>query len=105
MIFVGGRGSKIADKRGKGISEEVNLGKYWRDVLEKYSPNLCRGWTATVGEGTKNTYRTSESRESELKGARHNLMVEKGNLALNKKEKKNEGQSSHPLRIKCTATT
>ena len=87
------------------MSEEVNLGKYWRYVLEKYSPNLCRGWTATVGEGTENTYLTSESRESELKGARHNLMVEKGNLALNKKEKKNEGQSSHPLRIKCIATT
>ena len=60
---------------------------------------------ATVVEGTKNTYLTSESRESELKGARHSPMVEKGNLALNKKEKKKERQSSHPLRIKCIATT
>ena len=58
---------------------------------------------ATVGEGTEDTYLTTKSRESELKGAQHNLMVEKGNLALNKKEKKNEGQNSHPLRIKCTA--
>ena len=38
----------------------------------------------------KDTYLTSENRELELKGARRNLRVENGNLALNKKEKKNE---------------
>ena len=59
---------------------------------------------ATVGEGTEDTYLTTKSRESELKGAQHNL-VEKGNLALNKKEKKNEGQNNHLLHIKCIATT
>ena len=40
---------------------------------------------ATVVEGIENTYLISESRESELKGAQRSLMVEKGNLALNKK--------------------
>ena len=60
---------------------------------------------ATVVEGTENTYLTLESQESELKRARRNPMVEKGNLALNKKEKKKERQSSHPLRIKCIAIT
>ena len=104
MVNVEGRGSKTADKRGKGIFEEVNLGKYWQDVLGKYSPNSCKGWMAIVVEGTKNTYLTSESRESELKGARCSPMVEKGNLALNKKEKKKE-RHNHPLRIKCIATT
>ena len=39
MVNVGGRGSKTADKRGKRISKEVNLGKYWQDVLGKYSLN------------------------------------------------------------------
>ena len=43
---------------------------------------------ATVGEGTENSYLTSKSRESELKGVRCSPMVEKGNLVLNKKEKK-----------------
>ena len=60
---------------------------------------------ATVVEGIENTYLISESRESELKGAQRSLMVEKGNLALNKKEKKNEGQNNHLLHIKCIATT
>ena len=32
-------------------------------------------------------------------------MVENGNMALNKKEKKNEGQNNHSLHIKCIATT
>ena len=60
---------------------------------------------AIVDEGFEDTYLTSESRESKLKGAQHKSRVENGNLALSKKEKKNEGQSGHPLRIKCTATT
>ena len=60
---------------------------------------------AIVDEGLEDTYLTSESRESKLKGAHRKSRVENGNLALSKKEKKNEGQSSHPLRIKCTATT
>jgi len=78
MVNVGGRGSKTADKKGKGIFEEVNLRKYWRDVLRKYSLNSCRGWMATVVEGTENTYLTLESWESKLKGARRSPMVEKG---------------------------
>ena len=60
---------------------------------------------ATVDEGSEDSYLTSESWESELKGARHKPRVENGNLALRKKEKKKEGQSNHLLRIKCTATT
>ena len=42
-VSVGGQGSKTADKIGKGIFEEVNLGKYWQDVLGRYSPNSYRG--------------------------------------------------------------
>ena len=60
---------------------------------------------AIVDEGFEDTYLTLESWELELKRARRNLRVEKGNLALSKKERKNEGQNSHPLRIKCTVTT
>ena len=60
--------------------------------------------TAT-GQGIEEAHLTSESRGAELKGARCNPKVEKGNLALNKEEKKKEGQSNHPLRIKCTTTT
>ena len=60
---------------------------------------------ATVVEGIEDTYLISESWESELKGALRGSMVENGNLALNKKEKKKEGQSSHSLHIKCIATT
>ena len=60
---------------------------------------------AIVDEGFEDTYLTSESRESKLKGAQRKSRVENGNLALSKKEKKNEGQSSYPLCIKCTATT
>ena len=100
-----GQGSKTANKRGEGISEEVDLGEFWWDVLGKYFPSLYRGWTATVGEGTEDAHLTSESWESELKGAWRNPKVEKGNLALNKEEKKKEGQSNHPFYIKCTATT
>ena len=103
-IYVGGWRLETVDRRGEGISKEVDLGEYWRGVLEKYFRDSCRGWTTTVGQGTEDAHLTSESRGIELKGARHNPKVEKGNLALNKKEKKKEGQSSHPL-IKCTATT
>ena len=60
---------------------------------------------AIVDEGFEDTYLTLESWELELKRARRNLRVEKGNLALSKKERKNEGQNSHPLRIKCIVTT
>ena len=60
---------------------------------------------AIVDEGSEDTYSTSEIRELKLKGAQRKPRVEKGNLALSKKKKKNEGQSSHPLCIKCTATT
>ena len=105
IIIVGGWGSKTADKIGKGISEEVNLKKYWRYVLGKYSPNLRRGWTTIVDKGIKDSYLTSESQELGVKGAHCNPREEKGNLALNKKEKKKEGQISHPFRIKRTTTT
>ena len=105
IIIVGGRGSNIAEKIGKGISEEENLKKYWQYVLGKYSPHLGRGWTTIVDKGTEDSYLTSESRESAVKGAQCNPREENGNLALNKKEKKKEGQISHPLCIKCTATT
>ena len=89
---------------GKGIFKKSNLQNYWQNVLEKFSPKSCRGRTTTVDEGPEDTYLISKSRESELKGARCKLKVKRGNLALSKKEKKEEGQSSHPLRIKCTAT-
>ena len=105
IIIVGGWGSKTVDKIGKGIFEEVNLKKYWWYVLGKYSLNLGRGWTTIVDKGTEDSYITSESRESGVKGAQRNSREENGNLALNKKEKKKEGQISHPLLIKCTATT
>ena len=95
---------QIADEIGRGIHEEVNLRKYWRDVLGKYTPNSYKSRTTIIGEGIEDIYLTSESRESELERARRNLRVDKGNLALNEKEKKKKVQSSHPLCIKCTAT-
>ena len=107
IIFDGYGKTRIqtTDEIGRGIREEVNLRKYWRDVLGKYTPNSYRSWTTIIGEGIEDIYLTSESRELELERAWHNLRVDKGNLALNKKEKKKKEQSSHPLRIKCTAIT
>ena len=107
IIFDGYGKTRIqtADEIGRGIREEVNLRKYWRDVLGKYTPNSYRSWTTIIGEGIEDIYLTSESRELELERAWHNLRVDKGNLALNKEEKKKKGQSSHPLRIKCIAIT
>ena len=95
-----GRASKTTGKMGKGISEKSNLQNYWQNVLGKFSPNSCRGRTTTVDEGPEDTYLISKSQESELKEARCKPNVKKDNLALSKKEKKKEGQSSLPLRIK-----
>ena len=107
IIFDGYGETRIqtTDEIGRGIREEVNLMKYWWDILGKYTPNSYRSWTTIISEGIKDIYLTSESWELELERARRNLRVDKGNLALNKKEKKKKGQSSHFLRIKCTATT
>ena len=71
---------QTADEVGKGIHEEVNLGKYWQDILEKYTPNSYKSWTTITGKGTEDIYLTSECQESELKGARRNSRVDKGNL-------------------------
>ena len=79
--------------------------EYWRYALEKYSPNLWRVWTTTVDKGTEDSYLTSESQKLGVKGARCNPREKKGDLALNKEEKKKEGKFSHPLRIKCTVIT
>ena len=79
---------QTTDEIGRGIREEVNLRKYWRDVLGKYTPNSYKSWTTRIGEGIKDIYLTLESWKLELERARHNLRVDKGNLALNKKEKK-----------------
>ena len=59
----------------------------------------------TIGQGTEEAHLTSESRGAELKGVRCNPKVENGILALNKEDKKKEGQNNHPLRIKYTTTT
>ena len=59
----------------------------------------------TVYKGSEDTNLPSESRESELRGTQCKPRVKKGYLALSKEERKDEEQSSHPLRIKCTATT
>ena len=44
IIFDGYGKTRIqtADEIGRGIHEEVNLRKYWRDVLRKYTPNSYR---------------------------------------------------------------
>ena len=79
---------QTTDEIGRGIREEVNLMKYWWDILGKYTPNSYKSWTTIIGEGIKDIYLTLESWKLELERARHNLRVDKGNLALNKKEKK-----------------
>ena len=104
IVSMGRQRPKIVDRGGEGISEERPQ-EYWWDVLGKYFPNLYRGWTTTVGQGTEDAYLTSKSRGAELKGTRRSPKVEKVNLALNKEEKKKEGQSSHPFLIECIATT
>ena len=104
-VTIGGRGSKIANRIGKRISEEVNFVEYWQRALGKYSPNLWRGWTTIVDKDTEDSYLTSESQKSGVIGAQRNSREEKGDLALNKEEKKKEKKSSRSLRIECTATT
>ena len=104
-VAIGGRGSKIANKIGKRISKEVNFVEYWQRALGKYSPNLWRGWTTIVDKDTEDSYLTSESQKSGVIGAQRNSREEKGDLALNKEEKKKEKKSSRSLRIECTATT
>ena len=58
-----------------------------------------------MDEGAEDICLTLEGRRVELEATQCNLRENKGNLVFNKEEKKKEGQSSHPLRIKCTATT
>lgn len=69
LSLVGGRESKTVNKEVEGIFKEVDLEDYWWDVLGKYSLNSYKGWSTTIGEGTKDTHLTSKSREVELKGA------------------------------------
>ena len=103
MCVGGGGGTRIqmADK----VHVEVNLGKLRRVVLKKCTLNSGLGWTIIIGEGAKDISLTSNRWGIESKGEWHNPRGDKGNLVLNKEEKKKEGQSGHPLCIKCTATT
>ena len=87
------------------VHMEVNLGNHRQFVLRKYTLNSCLGCTTIVDEGAEDICLTSEGRDEESKGARGNPKGNKGNLVLNKEEKKKEGQSGHPFLIKCTATT
>jgi len=87
------------------VHVEVNLEKCKWVILGKYTLNSYLGWTTIIGKGAEGIYQTSEGWGTESKGARRNPMVDKGNLVLNKEEKKKEEQNSYPLRIKCTATT
>ena len=77
-VTVGGRGSKTANRIGKGIYEEVNFMEYRQHALGKYLPNLWRGWTTTVDKDTKDSNLTSESRKSGVMGARLNPREKKG---------------------------
>ena len=84
---------------------EVNLRKHRRIVLGKNALNSCLGYTTIVDEGVEDICLNSEGRGAGLEGAQGNPRGNKRNLVFNKEEKKKEGKSGHPLRIKCTATT
>ena len=83
------------------VHMEMNLRNHRQIVLGKDTLNSCLGCTM----GAEDICLTSEGRDAESKGARGNPRGNKGNLVLNKEEKKKEGQSGHPLHIKYTATT
>ena len=87
------------------VHMEANLENHRRIVLGKYTLNSCLGCTTIVDEGAEDICLTSEGQDAESKGARGNPRGNKGNLILNKEEKKKEGQSGHPLHIKYIATT
>ena len=87
------------------VHVKVNLGKLRWVVLKKFTLNSGLGWTTIIGKGAKDFCLTSERQRTESKGAWCNPRGDKGNLVLNKEEKKKEGQSGHLLCIKYTATT
>ena len=87
------------------VHVEVNLRKHRWVVLGKYTLNSYLTWTTITGKGAEDICLTLKGRGSELKGAQCNPRGDKGNLVLNKEEKKNEWQNGHSFRIKCTATT
>ena len=102
IYIYGGTRIQMADK----VYIEVNLGKHRRIFLGKNALNSCLGFTTIVDEGVEDICLNSEGRRgTELEGAQGNPRGNKGNLVFNKEEKKKEGKSAYPLRIKCTATT
>ena len=58
-----------------------------------------------IDEDAEDICLTSDGRGAKSKGAWGNSRGNKGNLVLNKEEKKKEVQDGRPLRIKCTVTT
>ena len=87
------------------VHMEVNLGKHGWIIIGKYPFNLYLGWTIIWGENAKDTCLILEGQGTETKGARRSPRGDKSNLVLSIEKKTKEGQSGHPLRIKCTATT
>lgn len=73
--------------------------------LERSQLPYTKAERAQLTKVFEDTSLPSESQESELRGARCKPRVKKGYLALSKEERKEEGQNSHPLLIKYTATT
>ena len=57
------------------------------------------------GRGPRGHLPNLKRTKGRVKRGRGNPRENKGNQVLNKEEKKEEEQSGHSLRIKCTATT
>ena len=58
-----------------------------------------------INEDAEDICLTSDGRGAKSEGAWGNPRGNKGNLVLNKKEKKEEVQDDRPLHIKCTVIT
>lgn len=73
------------------VHMEVNLGRRRRIVLGKYTLNSCLACTTIVDKGAKDIFQTSEGQGADSKGVQGNPRGNKGNLVLNREEKKKEG--------------
>ena len=100
-----GRGSKTTGKMDRGISEESNLGKYRQNVLRKFSPNSCRGRTATVNEGPGRLLNLGKSRVRARGSTVQTEGEKRVNWSLAKKRRKRKDKATSSPYIKCTATT
>ena len=97
IYIVGGRGPKwLTSSYGGDLEEHRQI------VLGRYALNSYLDYTTIADEDAEDVCLTSNGRETKSEGAWGKSRGNKGNLVLNKEEKKKKVQDGCPLRIKCT---